>query len=197
MKHTILVLAILVGILANAQRTGGGFRGKTYPLNHRKDIIENYSYFRDVDNTLFPYVGTWKYTYNGRQIILIISKEERVFTEDNFNKKKYYTDRLIGRYEVRDSSGKVLETTLQNDFKNKDLMIQGRIFEPETSKLMMIFYGGKCGIGNGFIRLSKSSNNQLSWTYFPQYILVTERNENECKGDVYLPQGENLIFTKQ
>ena len=197
MKYIFLVLSILVGILANAQRTGGGFRGKTYPLNHRKDIIENYSYFRDIDNTLSPYVGTWKYTYNGRQIILVINKEERVFTEDDFNKKKYYTDRLVGRYEVRDGSGKVLETTLKSDFKDINLMIKGGVIEPETSKFMMYFTGAKCGLGNGIIRLSKSSNNQLSWTYFPQYILVSETNKEECKGEVYLPIGENLIFTKQ
>lgn len=196
MKHLFLVLLTLVGVSVNAQKEDFIRRNREYPLNYPIESVKEYSYFKDLDKILDPYVGTWKYTYKDRQITLVLIKEERVL-EQQYNNKMYYTDRLLGRYEIKDNTGRILETTLKSDFKNINLMITGGVIEPETSKFMMYFTGAKCGLGNGIIRLSKLSNNQLSWTYFPQYILVIERNENECKGEVHLPIGENLIFTKQ
>lgn len=191
MKHIILILLILVGGLLNSQQVGN-----VYPLNHPIENVKEYSYFKDMNKILAPYVGTWKYTYKDRQITLILVKEEKIL-EQQYNNKMYYTDRLLGRYEIKDSTGKVLETTFHKNFQDKRWMIEGGVIEPETSKFMMVFYGGKCNLGNGLIRLSKPSNNELSWTYFPQAIIVTNETKDQCKGEVYLPIGENLIFTKQ
>ena len=60
MKHTILVLAILIGALVKAQYRNsgnGGFREKVYPLNHPIENVNEYSYFKDLNNELNIFFG--------------------------------------------------------------------------------------------------------------------------------------------
>ncbi|WPC10020.1 hypothetical protein LEQ04_03780 [Riemerella anatipestifer] len=76
-------------------------------------------------------------------------------------------------------------------------MISGFRIEENTGRLICIYYGKQCSLGNGFVYLKKQGNNQLLWSYYPQAIHVTSQNEKECKGEIYLPEGENIVFTRQ
>ncbi|MRM86731.1 hypothetical protein D1Z98_09890 [Riemerella anatipestifer] len=76
-------------------------------------------------------------------------------------------------------------------------MISGFTIEENTGRLICIYYGKQCSLGNGFVYLKKQGNNQLLWSYYPQAIHVTSQNEKECRGEIYLPEGENIVFTRQ
>ncbi|MBT0553194.1 DUF6705 family protein [Riemerella anatipestifer] len=183
-KILLLVIVLLLHTNCTAQNV--------YPLNTSVIDIPKGSYMKDLNNELNPYVGRWKTVYNGKEITLTATKEYRIpFLE------YYYQDMIIVRYEIKDINGKILESTLETPLNGKRLMISGFTIEENTGRLICIYYGKQCSLGNGFVYLKKQGNNQLLWSYYPQAILVTSQNEKECKGEIYLPEGENIVFTRQ
>ncbi|MRM95256.1 hypothetical protein D1Z98_09885 [Riemerella anatipestifer] len=189
-KILLLVIVLLLHTNCTAQNV--------YPLNTSTSTLKLPldSYIKDLGNEFAPYVGTWKAIHNGNTITLDIKKQVRVSTK--YFDKSFFRDLLFISYEVRDINGRLLESTLGKGFtidsKNK---IEGLTIDRELSRVNCIYYGKQCSLGNGFVYLKKQGNNQLLWSYYPQAILVTSQNEKECKGEIYLPEGENIVFTRQ
>ncbi|MDY3344764.1 hypothetical protein PG326_07065 [Riemerella anatipestifer] len=151
------------------------------------------SYMKDLNNELNSYVGRWKTVYNGKEITLITTKEYKVPFLDY-----YYRDIIVVRYEIKDTTnGNILESTLNKIFINSKYKIEGFRIDNNENNLRCIFFGGNCNLGNGYVFLKKQGNNQLLWSYYPQAIHVTSQNEKECRGEIYLPEGENIVFTRQ
>lgn len=151
-----------------------------------------YSYIKDTEKKLDPYTGIWKYDFNEKSILIEVKKEDKVLDREDL----IYRDFLVIRYEIKDKNGKIIESTLGKTFNNRRFKIQMRVFNYEVNKLMGIFFGGVCGLGRGFVYLGEPKNNQMTWTYFSDTILITDDMIDKCKGEVNLPQGEDLIFTK-
>ncbi len=168
---------------------------KEYPLNTSISDIPVGSYIKDYNNELNSYTGTYKATFNTNEITIVITKEiKRLMDFDpNF---KFYKDALIVRYTVKNSSGIVLQTTqTTNSPKN---FISDISFNNALNSLMFYYNGTNCGVGWGKIHLKKLSSSQISWTYYPNDTTLTAAT---CQGNpdltIYLPETENLIFTKK
>ncbi|WP_160138050.1 DUF6705 family protein [Chryseobacterium sp. c4a] len=187
MKQIIYIL-ILFTFSCKAQQV--------LPLNTSANKVVPNTYFKDLDNELNYYTGTWKATFQDKTITLQI-KEEIKASIQLFD-KNFYKDQLFVRYEVK-KSNKILESTLNKNFTNDiGLSVRSVYTQDNGNSVTLLFSGGNCSVGIGTITLKKISGTQFSWGYYPG---TTTTNDITCPPDkdytIYLPETENLIFTKQ
>ncbi|ASW73261.1 hypothetical protein IQ37_04065 [Chryseobacterium piperi] len=158
------------------------------------DNITQNAYVKDLNNELNPYIGTYKANFEGNQITLYITKEEKKPTK-NLN-KNYYKDILNVKFIIKNSAGITLQDT-----KNNSSQIN-TIYSMNTNSIRNIvslsYSGTNCGVGWGKINLKKINSTQLSWEYRPNSRVI---DKARCPGNpdltVYIPESQNLIFTKQ
>ncbi|SDR09871.1 hypothetical protein SAMN05421664_3537 [Chryseobacterium soldanellicola] len=189
MKNIITLFALAICLInCKAQQI--------YPLNTFYKNAPNYSYMKDLDNLLPPYIGIYKANYDGNEITLYITKEDKVLN-DRIT-RQFYRDALRVKYIVKKiSTGIILQDT-QNiiNTKNRILSIGTNILD--NNSIALIYSGTNCGIGYGRITLKKISNTQINWSYYPDSRLLSD---GDCPGNpdikIYLPDTENLVFTKQ
>ena len=170
-----------------------------YPLNtYYKDVV-NYSYMKDLNNYLSLYVGTYKTIYMGDEITLYITKEDKMLIDTRLGGRKYYQDVLHVKYTVKKiTTGAVLQDN-QNPV-NPDIneIISMGTNDLDNNSLALSYSGTNCRVGSGRITIKKISNTQISWSYYPNDSLFTN---GDCPGNpdikIYLPDTENLVFTKQ
>lgn len=188
MKQFIYIITLFI-FSCNAQQ-------QILPLNASVRGVPENSYFKDLNDELDYYTGTWNANSQDKTIILKITKQIKASTR-NFN-KNYYTDQLFVRYEVK-KSNKILESTLNKDFSNSSRLSMESVYTQDNgNSVTLLFSGGNCSVGIGTITLKKISSTQFSWDYNPG---TTTRNDKDCPPNqdytIYLPETENLIFTKQ
>jgi len=167
------------------------------PLNNSAYSSPTNSYFKDSNGELDYYLGNWKAVFQNRVIILDISKETKVPFE--MFDKKFFRDQIRVRYVIKNSNGLILESSLNKDFFNDiKLSIRGFKTQLNGNEVSLIFSGGNCSVGIGKIVFKKINPTQFSWGYYPG---TTSRNDISCPPNldytIYLPETENLVFTKQ
>lgn len=188
MKQIIYILT-LFALSCKAQQ-------QVLPLNTSAFSSPSNSYFKDLNNQLDYYVGTWVSNFDNKVISLVITKEiKRPFEMWD---KNFFTDQLIVRYEVK-KNGVVLESTLNKDFTNDGkLSIDGSKIQDNGNSITLLFSGGNCSVGIGTIVLKRKSFAQFFLGYYPSTATL---NDISCPPNldytIYLPETENLIFTKQ
>jgi hypothetical protein len=166
------------------------------PLNTYAEDIPVNSYFKDLNNELDAYSGIWNASFEGKMITLHISKQ--IEKPVKLFGKNFYRDQLFVRYEIK-KNGVISESTLNKDFTNDiGLSIKSALTKDNGNIVILIFSGGNCSVGIGTITLKKLSSTQFSWGYYPG---TTTTNDKDCPPNqdytIYLPETENLIFTKQ
>lgn len=192
MKNIISILALMLCVIAcRAQQT--------YPLTTYYGDVPNYSYLKDVDNLLPPFIGAYKATYAGNEITLYITYNSKELIDTRLGNRKYYTDVLYIRYIVKKiSTGTILQDTINPIDPKRNKIISIGIALYDNNAIVLNYSGTNCGVGNGSIRLKKPSDNQISWSYYPDDSLLDIK---ECPlsldRTVYLPVAKDLIFTKQ
>ncbi|MFC7347213.1 DUF6705 family protein [Chryseobacterium zhengzhouense] len=195
MKNILLIIALAVSLInCKAQQ-------QIYPLNTYYKDAPNYAYMKDLDNYLPPYVGTYKATYQGDEITLFITKEDMYLTDYGPNKRKYYQDVLHVKYIVKKiATGVILQ---DNQIPNANDPNLNKITSMGTNDLdnnsIDLYYKGtNCAVGWGRITLKKINSTQITWSYYPNSSLFMA---GDCPSGtdkkVYLPDTENLVFTKQ
>ncbi len=95
-------------------------KAQEYPLTEI-DLPEN-SYRKDFNNQLLAFEGTWKGTWNNKTLTI---KFKKVIHEYD-NVFKTYNDRLIGKFQVKDTNGNILFDNLNvsdNESKIKGIKI--------------------------------------------------------------------------
>ncbi|WP_185205946.1 DUF6705 family protein [Chryseobacterium sp. C3] len=191
MKNILAILFILLLTTCKSQQV--------LPLNGSVVNSPINSYFKDINNELDFYVGNWKANFQNKTMILKITKAlHRPF---EMLDKNYFQDQLIIRYEIKDINESVLQTTLNRSFTDQNdvkLLIESSGTESNGDIVNLLFAGGNCSVGIGEIILKKINNTQFYWSYYPG---TTTRNDITCPPNldynIYLPETENLIFTKQ
>ncbi|UCA58098.1 hypothetical protein KB553_13665 [Chryseobacterium rhizoplanae] len=190
MRNGLTILAIFTVVFScKAQQ-------QILPLNTSAYKIAANAYFKDLNNELNYYTGTWKAVFQDKIIILQISEQIKVPIE--LFDKNFYRDQLFIRYEVT-KNGIVSESTLNKDFTNDiGLSIKSAYTQDNGNSVTLLFSGGNCSVGIGTIILKKINATQFSWGYYPG---TTTRIDTFCPPDkeykIHLPETENLIFTKQ
>ena len=183
----------LLGIICCKSQT-------VYPLNTSELDTPTNSYFKDLNGELDAYLGTWTATFQGETTKLVISKELKRPME--MWNKDFFKDVLLIRFEIRNAANQVLQSSLNNNINYGGdilfLMMSVGTNIQGNNELDVVYSGGNCSAGGGFVYLKKISNNQLYWTYYPGS--TTLDNVNCPPGNdynIYLPETENLVFTKQ
>lgn len=139
------------------------------PLNKSAYSTPTNSYFKDLNNELDIYIGTWHSSIQGKELKLKISKElRRPYEAWN---KVFYKDVLIITYEVKSSTGSILQSTLDDTFpingNVKNLMMSVGTNIRGNNELNLVYAGGNCSIGAGEITLKSINTNQFYWSYYP------------------------------
>lgn len=191
MKNTIFKTFLLLGLISSFLSC----KAQQYPLNTDYDEVPDYSYLKDLNNELDPYIGTYKTNYNGKEVILYITK-----VNDKLEKrpqKVFYRDVLTIKYIVKNSSGTILQDTQNVNVQNNSISSY-RIRSYDNS-VILYYEGTNCRVGWGNIYLKKINATQISWLYQPNDRVILP---GQCPGNpdlkIYLPETENpLIFTKQ
>ncbi len=187
----ILLFALFISLIT--------CKAQIYPLNTFFEDVPNYSYIKDLDNLLPQYVGTYKATFQGNEITLFITKEDKMLIDYGSNDKKYYHDVLHIKYIVKKlSTGTILQDTINLIDPKRNKIISIGIALYDNNAIVLNYSGTNCGVGNGSIKLKKPTDNQISWSYYPDDSLLDIK---ECPlsldRTVYLPVAKDLIFTKQ
>lgn len=168
-------------------------KAQTYPLRTYTKIPEN-AYVKDTNNELNSYTGTWKATWNNKNIYITFKKMTNTYNTN----LKYYKDFLIGKFKVEGEGGKVLfDNTNIADDKAK---IKGGGFKKIDGKYLFGYIDmDLCGI-SGFITINftDSTKTKLQWNYSKD----NDWTDSDCfywgkpASERPDPLPFNIIFTK-
>ncbi|WP_419868150.1 hypothetical protein [Chryseobacterium sp. CT-SW4] len=191
MKTIFTLFALLSLITYKAQQI--------YPLNTYYEDVPNYSYMKDLNNDLPPYEGTYKATFEGNEITLFITKEDKMLIDYGADDRKYYQDVLHVKYTIKNiSTGNVLEDNLNSNSLSEREIISMGTNPKENNSIDLGFVGGRCFIGWGRITLLKINDTQVKWAYYPNSLILSDSTcPNSSNLKIYLPDTRNLIFTKE
>ena len=184
-KLISLLILVLSSISCKAQ---------VFPLDTDVDNIPPNAYLKDLKNELPPYIGTYLANFNGKEIILYITKMENKLEKST--NKNYFLDALIIKYIVKDINGNILKDTQNMSIQTDSI---SSLWVRSYDNSVILYYSGtNCGVGWGNIYLKKLNATQISWTYYPEETIILP---GKCPGNpdltVYLPVAENVVFIKQ
>lgn len=195
-KQVLLGILLLNSIIVSAQKEDFIRSSREYPLGTYYGDVPKNSYIRDMKGELKPFVGVYKATYKGRETTLYITEEKRKYI-DLGDGIKYYEDKLIVKFIVKDTNGKILQDTQSGITKGNE--IESISFTLKNrAKISFSYTGTNCSAGWGYMDLELLGNGKLKWSYYSNGVVITEER---CPGNpdlnVYLPDTLGLIFTKQ
>lgn len=102
MKNLTILLLILITFSCKAQTP-------IIPLDSFDDF-PNGAYYKDVNNDLTKYAGTWQNTQGNSVLTIVLQKKEMIFDDRN------YHDMIIGEYKYVQNGVEVINTlSLLND----------------------------------------------------------------------------------
>lgn len=155
------------------------------PLETKGASVEG-AYYKDLENELTSFVGTWQGTFQGKTFIVTFSKFKRFNSFGN-----YYQDSLVGKYKMLDSNGNELYSTYNlADDKAKILSIG---FKDYKTKLWFSFTD-KCIEGDILIHFTNVERTKMYWNYITNQTIVT--NTANCAPFNEMPRGK-FILNKQ
>ncbi|AZA83500.1 hypothetical protein C1637_15425 [Chryseobacterium lactis] len=169
-------------------------KAQILPLNTGLNDTPANAYKKDLSNELPSYEGVYKAAFNGKEIILYVTKIENVLQKSS--RKNYYSDVLDIQYIVKSPSGTIFQDTKNNsNSQNKLYSIKTR---PDINSIIFFYSGTNCRVGWGEVVLKKINSTQISWEYRPNDIIL---DNSKCPPstdiNIYLPETKDLIFTKQ
>lgn len=186
---TILIILALFTISCKAQTVSLETIAKCQQENPPYPCPD-YTYVKDINNSLNKYVGTWKGILNGKTYEFNFIKKENM---GEYIKR----DRLIGRLRIKDSSGNIVYNTFtQTD--NTKTMLSGLNFQPNLEAYMVYFVGrSECvEYGNVYLRMLPSTPNQMTVFFHPDNDINVE---GSCPPDFQptIPYQKTIYLTKQ
>jgi hypothetical protein len=155
MKKLIYLNVLLLSVLTmSAQKTEPIEKIYNYVRTNRNESI----YFKDVNNVLGKFLGTWKGTYGDKKYEFRVVKYTSTYKNRN-------EDGLLVRYIVTDLSGNVIDNTTSLPDSSTYVM-SGRYYVNEGYYLTHKAKGGNCAQGGQML------------------LYVDESNKNAIKMDV-------------
>lgn len=189
MKKTFLTLLLNAFIFNKAQQT--------LPLSTvTGDVIAPNTYIKDIDNQLPVYEGTWKGTWNNKTFVINLKK---IKFHDTFSKNNpFHQDVLIGRFQVKDSNGKVLFDDLKA--KENTEKIMGQSFLANEKYQLLYVDPDLCNkMGYIYLTFTNPEKNEMKLRYTDSKQPV----DSSCfyyglpEGQTPEPFPKEIILTKQ
>lgn len=173
----VIILSIIVNVI-NAQT-------QILPLEMRSKRVEGV-YYKDINDVLTPYIGTWEGKVNGNTFRITFEKIKEYHEFD-----KYWRDRLQGKYEMRDKNGKILYSTYNQE--------RAKVFSLSSREMKGIFTFGfidSCIVGDIYLKFTDASKTKIEWEYDDIPQTISESRAVNCAKINEMPQ-EKFILTKQ
>jgi hypothetical protein len=157
MKQIFLILLIIIVTIS--------CKAQTYPLT-ASELPAN-SYRKDINNDLPAFEGNWKGTWKGKTFLINFKKLINQYNDA----LKIYNDQLIGKFQVKDSSGNILFDNL-NITDNEAKIVGGKIFPDGTYSLT--YLDSELCSKMGLIRLTftNSSKTELKFKFMEWSQLI-------------------------
>jgi hypothetical protein len=181
MKNIFFVLCFLVTLSCKAQQ-------QIFSINAGGWPIEG-AYYKDLDNELNQFEGTWKGAFNYQIFNITFSKYKDYNSTGN-----YYEDRLAGKYKMLDANG-ILELYSTYNLPDNNAKVTSLGFVEGTNKTKLrLLFADNCIEGEIHISFENPQKTQMRWKYFTKQELVVD--DSDCAPINEMPGGE-FILTKQ
>jgi hypothetical protein len=158
------------------------------------DQIEGIKHIKDVNGVLDKFVGTWKATFTGGEIEIVIKKYTRdhsVYVQ-RYHPEPLLGDELIGKYKLK-KDGVVIENTLDLPDDSLEFLTKHRFYDETTYTFSYLGVNHRCG-DNGIFSLKYQDSNTLRL----RYILVGKTSVTcTSQAEISLPSYITIILTKQ
>lgn len=152
--------------------------------------LEDGAYFKDINGVFTEFIGTWIGNFNGNTFKIVVTKV--------LNDAIIKADKLHLKYEITDSNGNILDSTINNSSSN--VKFTATILYPNL-EVYHFYYSGEesvCGqSGSINIRVNNDDPNKLHFNYrqLNSDLFSTENCPNGVVEQI-LPI-ETTILTKQ
>ncbi len=160
---------------------------EVYYIDNQIEVTEG-TYFKDVNNLLDKFVGTWTGVYDNKNYEFIIT-ETTIQTEVTL----ISYDELRIRYKITDASGTVIEDTTQ--LPNDSFYVINGTYMSQTGSYISSYngYESNCGqSGDVYISVSNSTLGEMWLFLFPD----VKPRYSDCTVEQVLPT-DTMILTKQ
>lgn len=178
MKNISLLILIIISIGCNAQQ-------QIIPFGTRGWPVEG-AYYKDINNELDPYIGTWKGTFYNKKFTITFSKYKGYNSLGN-----YYEDRLAGKYKMQDANGNELYSTYSLSNDKAKVTSLGFVEQTNKTKLRFLF-GDLCIEGEIHLSFDNAQKTQMHWKYFTKQTLITD--DIGCAPFNEMPRGEMTLI---
>jgi hypothetical protein len=180
MKNILLFTVVLICFTCKAQQ-------QIIPLETKGWPVEG-TYYKDLNDELLPYIGTWKGTFDNKTFIITFTKYKDYNSMGN-----YYKDRLIGKYKMLDNNGAQLYSTYS--LTDDEAKVSSLGFVPNTSRSkLLLLFKDLCRDGQMNIYFENAQKTQIHWRYFVNQTLITD--DTGCSPNNEMPKGD-FTLTKQ
>ena len=190
----LLIVGVLLIFKSNAQYQEGSqlevAHNAVKPLETFRGAQKNdLDYFKDVNNLLDPYLGTWEGDYNGKTLKLEITK-----FKDNY--LAISVDALHIKYEITEGN-EVLSTTF-NLPNSSEKQIKGSFFNSDMSFYIAYYIGflEDCN-QKGRVIIELLENGSMSFWVYPAHDLVLVDCPQESIHIMPIDKNNPAILTKQ
>ncbi|MCD0476174.1 hypothetical protein LPB87_17410 [Flavobacterium sp. EDS] len=183
----ILILTFFIGITFSCQAQILPIEKRIDYISSRDGIPESVTYFKDINNVLDKFVGTWKGIYDGKNYEFRVSK---ITTKP----RRVTEDKLVMRYLITNSNGIVIEDTRALP-DSSPYVIKGNYIEKNTYFLTYIGKNAKCGQKGTLMIdfLKDNSNTKMNLFFSPSREIIYE---NDCSGFKQIMPLKEIILTK-
>ncbi len=162
---------------------------------------QNGAYFKDLNNELFPYVGTWEGVLNNKKYTFVFQKfTQHLTTYYPYSESYYYRDELMGKFQVtNNTTGEVIYSSL-NASSYDEYPIRG-IVKPYHGRFSFVFIDTEANCENGLKFMLKNIPNQTNqlkyfrFEYKDSWNIDCTTYSSRMDIPVNLPM-QDLILTK-
>ncbi|WP_336960118.1 DUF6705 family protein [Chryseobacterium contaminans] len=186
MKTFLISIATLLTISIHAQ--------KVLPLHSNEARVSDGTYYKDLDNELTPYIGTWKGNWGDKTIYLELRKIKEPLTSKSG--KTTYTDRIFGERKIVTSNGSVIVDRITN-FSQTDPEFFGPFtsWKDKKTKLLEFHPKDMCTayiiLDINFLNAEKTKLSLSSKSDLLSLGSPTAFDESKCSKIKDLTQGTN------
>lgn len=119
MNKIILLIVLIIAI---------GCKSQTHVIdivnrcdNPNYDDTNGSVYLKDISNIMNPYIGTWKWTSDNREMVLTLLKQTKYHYNSGID--NFYKDRLVGYYVYKENGVVIANTSTDNLMKDYGLNV--------------------------------------------------------------------------
>ena len=131
-----------------------------------QDQVDSITHIKDVNGVLDKFVGTWKGSFDGKQLEVVIKKITRDHSQyvNYFHPEPLLWDQLIAKHKLTDQNGNVIYSTLDLPDGSPGIMYKRSYRNSYTYSFNYYGKDFKCG-DNGVVIIKVNNDTQVHFLY--------------------------------